>query len=130
MRIIFLSILLIIVSLCKAQSTDPVAVVQRQLDNYNAQNLDGFANTFAVDAEVFINLGDSVAGIVGRDQIRERYGRMFRDNPGNKSTLIGRMVQGNCVFDHEWITGRENDLKIMAIYEVEEGLIKRCWFAR
>jgi putative hydrolase of HD superfamily len=130
MRIIFLSILLIIVSLCKAQSTDPVAVVQRQLDNYNAQNLDGFANTFAVDAEVFINLGDSVAGIVGRDQIRERYGRMFRDNPGNKSTLIGRMVQGNFVFDHEWITGRENDLKIMAIYEVEEGLIKRCWFAR
>lgn len=130
MRIIFLSILLIIVSLCKAQSNDPVAVVQRQLDNYNAQDLDGFANTFARDAEVFINLGDSVAGIVGRDQIRERYGRMFRDNPGNKSTLIGRMVQGKFVFDHEWITGRENDLKIMAIYEVEEGLIKRCWFAR
>jgi len=130
MRILFFSIFLITELLCEAQSTDPVAVVQRQLDTYNAQELEGFVNTFAPDAEVFINLGDSVAGMVGRDQIRNRYGQMFRDNPGNKSTLIGRMIQGNFVFDHEWITGRESELKIMAIYEVEDGLIQRCWFAR
>jgi len=130
MRILFLSVFLITITLCKAQSTDPVAVVQKQLDTYNAQELEGFVNTFAPDAEVFINLGDSVAGMVGRDQIRARYGQMFRDNPGNKSTLIGRMIQGNFVFDHEWITGRESELKIMAIYEVEDGLIQRCWFAR
>ena len=112
------------------QTEDPVAVVQRQLDMYNAQNLKGFVDTFADDAEVFVNLGDSAAGIVGREEIRKRYGQMFRNNPGNKSTLIGRMVQGNFVFDHEWITGRENEFKIVAIYEVEDGYIKRCWFAR
>lgn len=130
MRFLFLTTFFLASVLCTGQSTNPVAVVQKQLDTYNEQNLDAFVNTFAPDAEVFINLGDSVAGMVGRDEIRKRYGQMFRDNPGNKSTLIGRMVQGNFVFDHEWITGRDNEFKLMAIYEVEDGLIKRCWFAR
>jgi len=130
MRFLFLTIFFLITLICTGQSTNPVAVVQKQLDTYNAQNLNGFVNTFAPEAEIFINLGDSVAGMVGRDEIRKRYGQMFRDNPGNKSTLIGRMVQGNFVFDHEWITGRDDEFKLMAIYEVENGLIKRCWFAR
>ena len=130
MRFLFSTIFFLTSLLCTGQSTNPVAVVQKQLDTYNAQDLDGFTNTFAQDAEVYINLGDSVAGMIGREEIRERYGQMFRNNPGNKSTLIGRMVQGNFVFDHEWITGRENELKIVAIYEVEDGFIKRCWFAR
>jgi len=130
MRFLFLTIFFLITLICTGQSTNPVAVVQKQLDTYNAQNLNGFVNTFAPEAEIFINLGDSVAGMVGRDEIRKRYGQMFRDNPGNKSTLIGRMVQGNFVFDHEWITRRDDEFKLMAIYEVENGLIKRCWFAR
>jgi len=130
MRFLCLLTIFLASLLCTGQSTDPVAVVQKQLDTYNAQDLDGFVNTFTAKAEVYINLGDSAAGIVGREAIRKRYGQMFRNNPGNKSTLIGRMVQGNFVFDHEWITGRENEFKIVAIYEVEDGYIKRCWFAR
>jgi hypothetical protein len=55
---------------------------------------------------------------------------MFKENPQNKSTLMGRMVQGNFVFDHEWITGRDSEFKIVAIYEVKDGLIVRAWFVR
>jgi hypothetical protein len=55
---------------------------------------------------------------------------MFRENPQNKSTLMGRMVQGNFVIDHEWITGRESEFRIIAIYEVQDSLIKRAWFVR
>lgn len=129
-QVLLFASLVLTISLSSAQSSDPVAVVQEQLDTYNAQDIIGFANTFAPDAEVFVNLGDSVAGIVGREEISKRYGQMFKNNPENKSTLIGRMVQGNFVFDHEWITGRKKPLKIVAIYEVENGLIQRCWFAR
>jgi len=109
---------------------EPVVVVQRQLNTYNNQDLDGFVATFAEDAEVFINLGDSVSGMSGRDEIRKRYGAMFEANPDNQSILTGRLVQGNFVFDHEYIIGRDEPLTIVAIYEVEEGLIQRCWFAR
>jgi len=112
------------------QDRDPVAVVQQQLDAYNIQDIDAFAAVFAEDAEVFMNQGDTKASMVGREEIRARYGKMFKENPENKSTLVGRMVQGNFVFDHEWITGRNDPFKIIAIYEVQNGLIQRCWFAR
>lgn len=114
--------------LCFSQS--PVEVAQAQLDAYNAQDIDAFANVFAEDAEVFRNIGDTEPSMKGREEIKERYGKMFEDNPNNKSTLIGRMVQGNFVFDHEYITGRTEPLKIMAIYEISEGKIVRCWFTR
>jgi len=77
-----------------------------------------------------MNLGDTVPTMKGRDAIHKSYGAMFAANPNNKSILIGRMVQGNFVFDHEYITGRDKPLQIMAIYEVEQGEIVRCWFVR
>jgi hypothetical protein len=113
-----------------AEHSSPLAVVQRQLDTYNAQDIDGFAAQFAEDAEIFRNIGDTEPAMKGRDAIHAAYGRVFRENPQNKSTLMGRMVQGDFVFDHEWITGRDEDFKIVAIYEVKQGLISRAWFVR
>lgn len=108
----------------------PLAVVQKQLDAYNAQNIDEFTSVFSAEAEIFMNIGDTVPTMKGRAEIHKRYGAMFRNNPQNKSTLMGRMVQGNFVFDHEWITGRDAEFKIVAIYEVVDGLIVRAWFVR
>ena len=111
-------------------TTAPVAVAQAQLDAYNALDIDAFAAVFAEDAKVYMNLGDTIPAMQGRAEIHKRYGAMFEAYPDNKSTLIGRMVQGNFVFDHEYITGRDEPLQIMAIYEIENGLIARCWFVR
>jgi len=111
-------------------SQNPVQVVQAQLDAYNSQDIDAFSALFAQDAKLYTNLGDSVPSITGRENIKKRYGELFRANPNNKSTLIGRMTQGNMVFDHEWITGRDEPITIMAIYEVKNNLITRCWFVR
>ena len=113
-----------------AQEVSPLAVVQAQLDTYNNHDIEGFSTLFAENAEIFMNIGDAEPRMKGRAQIKERYGKMFEENPQNKSTLMGRMVQGNFVFDHEWITGRDNEFKIMAIYEVQNGLIVRAWFVR
>lgn len=130
-KVITLGVLVLTCLVSKAQNEKtPLEVVQMQLDTYNAQDIDGFASVFAEDAEVSINLGDSSATFVGREEIKERYGEMFRENPTNKSTLMGRMVQGNFVIDHEYITGRSNPFKLIAIYEVRNGFIQRCWFAR
>ncbi len=109
---------------------EPIEIVQKQLDTYNAQDIDGFAAVFAEDAEVYSNLGDEKPSMKGRDVIHARYGEMFKNNPQNGSVLKGRMVQGDYVFDHEWITGREQEFSIVAIYEVKGGLIQRCWFVR
>ncbi|MFT5903648.1 MAG: hypothetical protein ACI9O2_000502 [Flammeovirgaceae bacterium] len=123
-----------LIILCLAASSvcaqEPIQVVQAQLDAYNSQDINVFANLFAQDAKLYMNLGDTDPTMTGREEIRTRYGAMFKANPNNKSTLIGRMAQGNFVFDHEWITGRDKPIKIMAIYEVVDGLIVRCWFPR
>lgn len=109
---------------------EPVEVVQAQLDAYNNQDIDAFVSVFAENAKLYLNLGDSEPTMTGQEEIRRRYGAMFKANPENKSTLIGRMIQGNFVFDHEQISGRDKPITIMAIYEVENGKIIRCWFPR
>lgn len=131
MKLQFLTICIFLFSLAvNAQNTSPIAVVQKQLDTYNAHDIDAFVAVFAPNAQIFMNLGDTVPAVEGREEIKALYGKMFTENPQNKSTLMGRMVQGNFVFDHEWITGRERPFKIMAIYEVQNGLIVRAWFVR
>ncbi len=112
------------------QTPSALAVVQQQLDAYNAQDIDGFAEVFGEDAEIFRNIGDEEPYLKGRRKIRKEYKELFKENPQNKSTLMGRIVQGNFVIDHEWITGREKEFKIVAIYEVYNGLIQRAWFVR
>ncbi|HSR40218.1 MAG TPA: nuclear transport factor 2 family protein [Phnomibacter sp.] len=107
-----------------------IEVVQKQLDFYNRQDVKSFAAMFAEDVKVFQQLGDSLPSLQGRKAVEKRYGEIFAQYPQNYSTLLGRMVQGDFVIDHEWITGREKELRIMAIYEVKDGLIRRCWFIR
>jgi uncharacterized protein (TIGR02246 family) len=114
----------------KSQSMTAIEVVQKQLDFYNRQDVKSFASMFADDVKVFQHLGDSLPSLQGRKAIEKRYAEIFAQYPKNHSTLLGRMVQGDFVIDHEWITGREKEMRIMAIYEVKEGLIRRCWFIR
>lgn len=113
-----------------AQDVSPLTVVQKQLDTYNSQDIEGFAAVFAENAQIFRNIGDTEPSMTSREEIYDTYGKMFKEYPQNKSTLTGRIVQGNFVFDHEWITGRDREFKIVAIYEVEDGLIQRAWFVR
>lgn len=132
-RILFCFILSLYTHLSSAQmetEKNPVEVVQLQLDAYNKQDLALFCSVFAEDVLVYKNLGDSLPSVRGRAELEKQYGAMFKKYPSNKSTLKGRMQEGNFVIDHEWITGREKDLHIMAIYEVKQGLITRCWFIR
>ncbi len=112
------------------QAQTPVEVVQAQLDAYNAQDVYAFADLFAEDAVIFMNINDESPSLLGRDAIQEFYGDMFSAFPNNRSDIMSRTVQGNFVFDHEHITGRANPVKLMAIYEVVNGLIVRAWFAR
>lgn len=128
-RILTLCSFVLVTSLIKAQETT-LDIVQQQLDTYNEQDVDGFASLFAENAQVFMALNEADPTMNGREEIRARYGKMFAENPKNKSTLMGRMVQGNYVFDHELISGRKDTFKIMAIYEVKDGFIQRCWFIK
>jgi imidazolonepropionase-like amidohydrolase len=110
----------------------PAAVVQRQVDAYNAHDLERFVATYAEDAELF-DLPDAAAPRVsGRESIRADYGALFRDFPNLHCTIVNRAIEGAYVFDQEMCTFEPNDapLRGTAIYLVEGALIKSVWFAQ
>jgi uncharacterized protein (TIGR02246 family) len=106
------------------------ALVQRQLDAYNARDLDSFVACYAENC-VLAALNGAVAGS-GRQALRDRYAKTFAENPDNQATLLGRIHLGNIVVDHEDVTrgpGKER-FQVLAIYTVKDGKIARVDFAK
>ena len=102
----------------------PAAVVQRQLDAYNARDIDALLATYASDARQFEHPGKLVAS--GAAQIRERLSVRFQE-PNLHARLVQRVVMGNLVIDHELVTRTfpegAGTIELVAIYEVRDGLI-------
>lgn len=106
-----------------------VEIVQRQLDAYNAQDLDAFCACFAADC-VLAELNGAVTQS-GAAAIRERYQTLFSNFPENHAALVNRVVVGNVVIDHEDITRSVSErINAVAIYTVKDGLIARVDFVR
>jgi uncharacterized protein (TIGR02246 family) len=110
--------------------SDAVALIQRQLDAYNAQDLDAYVACYAQDV-VVAGLNGSITE-TGREALRARYAKAFAAYPENKARLVNRVAVGNTVVDHEDVSrgpGLEQ-FEILAIYTVKNGLIARVDFAK
>jgi hypothetical protein len=79
----------------------PVAVVQAQLDAFDAKDLDALMATYAPDAQQFALHGDLLAQ--GDAALRERYAVRFAE-PDLHARLITRTCMANLVVDAEIIT--------------------------
>ena len=109
-------------------SFDPEAFAQRQLDAYNARDLERFIREYTDDVVVY-RIPDPHPAIVGRAALAAHY----RDNrfnlPDLHAKLVKRMVFGNKVIDQEVVLGVAGaPLKGAAIYEVTEHGISKVWF--
>jgi hypothetical protein len=108
---------------------DAEGIVQRQLDAYNARDIDGFMAVWASDAQYFEHPAKLLAS--GAAEIRARHIARFKES-NLFGRLIKRMVVGNKVVDQEVVTrtfpegtGR---IDVIAIYEVKDGKIANAWF--
>ena len=108
----------------------PLAVVQAQLDAFNAKDLDALMATYAPDAQQFALHGDLLAQ--GHAALRERYALRFSE-PDLHARLVSRTAIGNMVVDAEIITRNFPEgvgtLEMLCVYEVVGGLIVRASFA-
>lgn len=109
----------------------PVGVVQRQLEAYNAKDTDAFLATYTPDARL-LDLASGAAIATGHAEMRERYGPYFARNPDLHCDIVNRITAGNCVIDREHITGLAGggEKFAVAVYEVDDGLIRRVWFIK
>lgn len=110
-------------------SSDPAAVVQRQLDAYNARDVEAIVAAYADDAQQFEHPAKLLAR--GSAELRARFALRFQD-PRLHARLVRRMVAGHVVVDHEEITATfpegPGQRELVAIYEVQEGRIAKAWF--
>jgi len=109
-------------------SFDPVAVVQKQLDAFNARDLDTLLATYAGDAQMFEHPSKLIAS--GTKGLRERFTSRFRE-PNLHATLLSRTVMGNVVVDHEEVSRTfpegPGKIRLLMIYEVRSGTIAKAW---
>lgn len=102
----------------------PAAVVQRQLDAYNARDIDALLSTYAADASQFEHPGKLLAS--GAAEIGARLALRFEE-PNLHARLLQRVVMGNIVIDHELVSRTfaegTGTVEMVAIYEVSDGKI-------
>jgi GNAT superfamily N-acetyltransferase len=121
-------------SICFAKTVpgsahSPETVVQRQLDAYNAHDIDTLIGTYSEDAELFEYPATPLAsGSIG---LRERFASRFTE-PNLHAQLLRRIVMGSVIIDHESVTRTFAEgvgtVELVAIYEVRDGRIARATF--
>lgn len=108
-------------------STDPVDVVQAQLDAYNARDLTRFLATYS-ESVVAYRPPQPQPVMSGKAELARFYAEQRFHLPGLKADIVNRTVLGNKVIDHELIWGvRDQAFEVAAVYEVRDGLIQSVW---
>ncbi len=106
----------------------PADIVQRQLNAYNARDIDAFLATYHPDARLY-QFPDTLQR-QGHEAMRRTYESLFQELPDLHAHVPRRIVVGNHVIDEEIVSGLPNDMifQATAIYEVTDGLISKVWF--
>ena len=104
-----------------------LALVQRQLNAYNARDLEAFLEPYADDVELYdYNTGKLIGK--GKDQMRKDYA-FFKQVPELHCEIKARIVQGNIIIDKETVTGFGGPaLQATAIYHIEADKIRKVYF--
>ena len=105
----------------------PEQVIQRQLDAFNAKDLEALLKIYADDAEMY-EYPDKLLSR-GATALRERFTLRFQE-PNLHAALLNRIVMGDTVIDYEKIArtfpeGR-GSIEVIMIYEVAAGRIIRA----
>ena len=107
---------------------DPDVVVQRQLDAFNARDVEALLGVYADNAEMFEHPSKLLAR--GSAELRDRFAVRFRE-PNLRATLLNRVVMGSMVIDHEKVTRTfpegPGEIELVMIYEVKGNRIARAW---
>lgn len=110
---------------------NPESIIQKQVEAYNQRDIEVFVACHHPEVELY-NFSASTPFATGRAKVREIYSDVFDNSPHLHTEVMQRIVLGNKVIDYETVRGRKgiDELIIVAIYEVEEGMIRKAHFIR
>lgn len=105
---------------------NPEYIVQKQLDAYNARDIEAFLATYTDDVELFMFPATLLSK--GKEAMRQTYAPMFQNTPDLFCEIKNRTVLGNKVIDEEYVRFNGQFLSAIAIYEVENNKISKVTF--
>jgi hypothetical protein len=106
----------------------PEALVQKQVDAYNAHDVEAFAACYGPEIE-FRTMDGKVNPEKGLAPLKRAYTELFKQLPGLRVKVLKRITQGAFVIDQQQADGMgPNPIIVTAIYEVSQGKIVRVWF--
>lgn len=100
-------------------SSEPV---ERQLDAYNAHDIDAFLRSYGED--VVVRHGDGRVLMSDKDAMRAAYTQLFSQNPDVRAEVTHRLEVGPWVVDEEVVTTASGELRALVAYEVRDELIR------
>ena len=100
-------------------------VVDRQVEAYNAHDLEGFLACYAADVVVRSGAGEIL--LDGIDAVRQQYGSWFRDMPDIRAEVLHRLVRGSWVVDDERVSapGAGLTMEALVAYRLRDSVIDR-----
>ena len=105
-----------------------LALVQRQLNAYNARNLEAFLEPYADDVELYEFPNKLTTK--GKEAMRKDYA-FFKDVPDLHCEIKERIIQGNTIIDKESVSGfGPRPVEVTAIYIIEKDKIKKVYFVQ
>ncbi|WP_282180128.1 nuclear transport factor 2 family protein [Maribacter stanieri] len=105
----------------------PKIIVDRQVETFNARDINAFANCFSKDLVVKNFSMDTL--YMGRQQLKANYGAFYKRTPAIEVKVASRIHVGQTVIDQEVITVNGNQHHQVAIYEVD-NFIKSMTFIK
>lgn len=96
--------------------------VQRQVDAYNAHDVDAFLRCYADD--IVVRHGDGRVLMDGKDAMRAAYTQLFSENPDLRADIANRLDAGPWVVDEEVVTAAGREMRALVAYEVRDDLIQ------
>ena len=108
---------------------NPEWVVDRQVDAYNARDLEAFLGWYSEDVKITSWPGGKTMA-TSRDDMKQIYGRLFARSPKLHCRVVTRIVQGEVVIDHELVTGIAGraHVRAVAVYRVRGDRIVSVMF--
>jgi hypothetical protein len=101
-------------------------IVQRNLDAYNARDIDAFMADYADDVKTYAY--PNTLRTDGKEAMRKGYDEWFNNVKDLRAFIKKRIVIGNKVIDEEQVTANGKIFEAVAIYEVENGKITKVTF--
>ena len=112
------------------ESTAPEAVVQTQVDAYNAHDIERFLQCYADDITIH-DLSGKDPPVKGIAELRKDYQWLSKAPREFRVQIIKRVTVGRIVVDVERVLGLPKDKgtpEVVAIFEVRDGKIRNVWF--